>query len=165
MRAKNIIKRGTKDTKWLDKFVESRLSDKAIHKASCTDKMYNAISNYARCLDYHISETCVERGLFFNNGEYALEVIKGYKNKNILYIYNIEKCIELEIQKRIEDYEETNRRYNETPTEEELQVYLQFFKKDTTENFNPFSVNFTKETANKIMNERKQFLDIIKEYL
>ena len=51
MRIGKIIKRGVDNTDWLDGFVESGLNGEDSRSALCTDKMYYAISKYARELE------------------------------------------------------------------------------------------------------------------
>jgi hypothetical protein len=161
MLIKPIVKRGVKETSWLDGFVKSRLNGNATHEAICTEKMEYALSKYCRKLDYHTSSKfSIDTGLFFNNGIYSIAVIsRGYKK--VLLITDIEKQITANIERRIRDFSITEKK----ASKEEKNAYAEYFKLDENANLNPFyMINFTEHVSKSIFNEKQNFKDIVEEF-
>lgn len=157
---KQIVKRGVKDTTWLDGFVKSRLNGNARHESICTDKMIYALSKYCRKLDFHTSSKFnIESGLFFNDEVYSIAVIsRGFKK--VLIITDIQKQINENINRRVREFNSTQKN---APIEEK-EAYQKFFELDETANFNPFLVNFTETVYKSISNEYQNFQDVIEEF-
>lgn len=155
---KDIIKRGVKDTTWLDNFIKSNLKENNITKINyCTEKMLYAISKTARYLSYYITKNTTRSGLFYYNSRtnLALEQIEDVNGRKFIYCYNVEKFVNDKCKNRVQDFLKELKEDSllEKATKEEVEKIKELITLDTKENENVFSANFTKTETTKIYKE------------
>ena len=138
MLIKKIVKRGVKDMTFINKFLSEKLNGKSSVEININENVYNKICkrNGRELYYYGCSSNDLRTGLFFNNLEYAFQIGSSLNGKYGAYY----KMKIVDIQKTT--IENLNNRIAASKLKESTKdLYLDLFKQQEVDMFNPFSMN------------------------
>ena len=163
MRYNNCIKKGIKDTTWIDDFCMSCLEGEETDERVCTEKMLYALTKYTRTVTYLIDRfTTRIAELYINNATgYALVIVDTKYNKKVR-IYDIKKCVESEYNRSLNELLNDKHYKKDVEIEEVLNCYKEIFKIES-ENYNYLHINLENNKTNgKIANDLISTLSVLK---
>ena len=162
MRYNNCIKRGIKDTSWIDNFCISCLDGKETAERVCTEKMLYALTKYTRTVTYLIDRfTTRTAQLYINNATgYALVIVDTKYNKKVR-VYDIKKAIETEYNRLLEKLLNDKHYKKAVATTEILEAYKELYKAEA-DNYNYIHLNLENNKVNKsIVNDLVNTISLI----
>lgn len=163
MKYNDCIKKGVKDTAWIDNFCASCLNENSYNERVCTEKMLVALTKYTRSIAYLVARfTARIAEIYINNKAGYAVVIVDVKYGKKVRVYDIKKEVEAEYNRLLEELLNDRHYKKAVAISEILEAYKELYKIEAA-NYNYIHLNLENNKTNeRLINDSVDTISILR---